>query len=222
MSEPRRYKLLTLDTRYWVRVEVAAAGVSGLKFYFLSCIYRTWSINLTDSLSKLCNRKADVHGNNRDAIVKNSKQQREQVIEPRVKTSLQFTHLRRLPRTLINGKTMSFLAQQTAQNLTHQHLWANVETQTVPLSEGAPITICTGTPPEKLHPDDKNLCLEYIVPSRTEDKWDIHKWSDIFQALRRHFCLAEPPRRIVMSMVTEDSTIVYYFVNKGLTTPRKN
>lgn len=114
------------------------------------------------------------------------------------------------------------LAEQVQKNLLYQHLWNGVCTFDLTLKNGESVTLCRGTPPEKLHPDDSGaLEEEYILPVETEAKWTISQWNDVFEQLT-NLNDGEFVRRVVMAMVTLDSTIVFYFVNNGLTKPRKN
>lgn len=98
-----------------------------------------------------------------------------------------------------------------AKNLVHQQLWHDVST-----FQRNGYSFCKGTPPKKLHPDDlEPVQEEIILETRTSAKWTVAQWVDIFE-------IVSPAQRIVMAMVTDDSTVVYYIIYKGLQVPRKN
>jgi tRNA-splicing endonuclease subunit Sen15, fungi type len=114
-------------------------------------------------------------------------------------------------------------AQQVADNLSFQHNWKNIEIFQIPgYNSNYPIYLCIGVPSEKLHPDDKTIEREIVLVTKLKGKFTISLWTHVFDELKKHFGLEEPPRRVTMAMVTDDSTIVYYFVNKGLIKPKKN
>lgn len=106
------------------------------------------------------------------------------------------------------------LADQIQTNLTHFHLWNDLSQIDVETDRGT-VKIVKGTPPEKLLSEDTEAKEEYILPSATEDKWTIRQWNQVFTKLNN-------PKRMLMAMVTNDGTIVYYFVNNGLAKPKKN
>lgn len=117
------------------------------------------------------------------------------------------------------------LASIVKSNLTHQHLWTSLSLSKVTLADGSSYTLCTGIPPDQLHPDDvidksaKKLPLEWVLPVTTEQKWSIREWAEVFAGIEK---VQTGVTRVVMACVTVDGTVVYYFVNKGITKPRKN
>lgn len=115
------------------------------------------------------------------------------------------------------GNRMRPEAEVVATNLVHQQLWRDVKTLDVPL-----FSFCEGIPPKKLHPDDDQPFREYVLATQTEDSWTVQRWAQAFAALKSGLGLAQEPRRIVHSMITNDSTVVYYIVYNGLQVPRKN
>jgi tRNA-splicing endonuclease subunit Sen15 len=116
---------------------------------------------------------------------------------------------------------MGELAKQVINNLNHHHLWTNLSSFPIRTTESE-LEICRGMPPEKLHPDDTQLSEEYILPVRTEQKWTVRQWKEVFEGIRTATQSESVPRRVVMAMVTNDGTVVYYFINNGLVKPRKN
>lgn len=112
------------------------------------------------------------------------------------------------------------LSKDVQNNLLYQHLWTDVTEFDLNLKSGDVLTLCNGVPPEKLHPDDDKVDVEYILPVKTENKWTISQWNDVFDSLGAKE--GKAIRRIIMAMVTIDSTIVYYFINNGLIKPRKH
>lgn len=111
------------------------------------------------------------------------------------------------------------LAGIVSHNLIYHHLWTGLETRILELPSGESFTVCTGVPPEQLHPDDENVGTEWVVPTKTSGKCSIRQLVDIFKGIEK---VSANIKRVVMASVTDDGTIVYYFVNSGITKPRKN
>jgi tRNA-splicing endonuclease subunit Sen15 len=141
------------------------------------------------------------------------------------------------------------LAQIVQHNLTHHHLWTGLrlETLTLPADPSnsntrREYTVCTGVPREQLHPDDAPVepegaprLREWVLPVKTDQKWSIREWAEIFAAIKEvdnggdsdtngnsSSSGSSNLSRVIMAAVTNDGTVVYYFVNKGITKPRKN
>ncbi|KAK9468281.1 Sen15 protein-domain-containing protein [Lipomyces arxii] len=125
------------------------------------------------------------------------------------------------------------IAERVRLNLDLHHLWTDLTVCPIRLQQNDAfefldnnqITLVRGRPPEKLYAtdtltDDGLTNLEWILPARSESKWSVNKWVTVFQALST----AEDsgPTRILMALYTNDSTVVYYFVHRGLISPRKN
>lgn len=110
-------------------------------------------------------------------------------------------------------------ADVVLNNLNHQQLWtklSKVELSTLPAS----VFLLSGTPFEKLHPDDPDdTPKEWVLPCATEDTISVSRLASIFEGIKN---LGETVNRLVMAMVTNDSTVVYYIVNEGLVKPRRN
>lgn len=123
------------------------------------------------------------------------------------------------------------LAALVQHNLTHHHLWTKLSLEEVNLPDNKTFTLYTGVPPEQLHPDDvfedpANLPREWVLPVNTQQQWSIREWAEVFEGIdeRVKGSDGDGPKvnRVVMACATNDGTIVYYFVNRGITKPRKN
>lgn len=123
------------------------------------------------------------------------------------------------------------LAALVQHNLTHHHLWTQLRLEEVNLPDNKTYTLCTGVPPEQLHPDDviedsTKLPREWVLPVNTQQQWSIREWAEVFKGIdeRVKAMQSDQPKvnRVVMACATNDGTIVYYFVNRGITKPRKN
>lgn len=142
--------------------------------------------------------------------------------------------------TFSDSNTSHELAQIVQHNLTHHHLWTGLQLETLTIrsspdptiTDGEKYTLCTGVPREQLHPDDVPLQLnndnesgnssyrrEWVLPVKTDQQWSIREWAEMFAAIEK---IDSNVPRIVMAAVTNDGTVVYYFVNRGITKPRKN
>lgn len=96
-----------------------------------------------------------------------------------------------------------------ATNLVHQQLWTTVST-----FEKNGYTFCEGLPPRKLHPEDSAIERETVLVTNVAETWTVAQWKQVFDTVDR--------RRITMAMISDDSTVVYYLVYRGLQVPRKN
>lgn len=173
------------------------------------------------------------------------------------------------------------IASTVLHNLTYHHLWTNLTLEPINLPNNRTCTLCTGIPPEQLHPDDgvvvadgsesakskpsteitesasstesaaptteniestesteitkspNSIALvqrEWVIPVETHKKWSIKEWAEIFQGIDERLkssptlagTFSGQVNRLVMACLTNDGTIVYYFVNRGVTKPKKN
>lgn len=133
-----------------------------------------------------------------------------------------------------------FLADLVLKNLRYQQNWTNLKTHDIELPHPSQtstfkFTIVSGTPPEKLHHEDlviseTELYTEWILPSVTEQEWSIREWAQVFeqtgkvaeQESKYNSTIQPSVRRIVMACQTNDGTVVYYMINKGIIPPRRN
>ena len=154
------------------------------------------------------------------------------------------------------------LASAIVYNLQHQHEWAQLSIHTHSPLTGLPFPrpLVSGLPPKKIytHPDEQAEILrterkisnhiiqhperEWVLPTRLEEKWSLHKFADIFDAIpvippedeigqRREF---EPiqveqqwkgrqrQKRVLLATLHDDSTVVYYIIHDGIVKPRQN
>lgn len=109
------------------------------------------------------------------------------------------------------------MSRTVATNLVHHQLWRDV--RELDLFE---FEACIGTPPKKLHPEDTEIQPEIVLVSYLKDQWSVARWAAAFKEFKIQLGLDEEPRRVVMAMITDDSTVVYYLVSNGLVAPRKN
>ncbi|KAK9475042.1 tRNA-splicing endonuclease subunit Sen15 [Dipodascopsis tothii] len=113
-------------------------------------------------------------------------------------------------------------AEIVRANLDLHHLWTALAVREVPLAGGRTATLVRGTPPEKLYRTDAAAGAEWVLPAVKEASWTVAQWAEVFAALDAAAGGDAPPQRVLMAMLSTDSTVVYYFVHRGLIKPRKN
>ena len=119
------------------------------------------------------------------------------------------------------------------QNLRDQHDWTFLEVFGV--AEGHARPLIRGLPPKLLylHPDDQIAALsnptgqqpyhapelEWVLAVHPAEKWSLANFSEVFDSITD-----EKPRgkRIVLAMMHNDSTVVYYLMHEGMVKPRQN
>ncbi|KAI9167315.1 putative tRNA-splicing endonuclease subunit tsp-1 [Paramyrothecium foliicola] len=122
------------------------------------------------------------------------------------------------------------------QNLRDQHDWTNVEV--LDAAEGHARPLIKGLPPKLLylHPDDQIAALsdpsrppgeqpyhapeeEWVLAVHPAESWSIANFSQVFGSLED-----TKPRgkRLVLAMLHNDSTVVYYLMHEGMVKPRQN
>ncbi|CCH44864.1 tRNA-splicing endonuclease subunit [Wickerhamomyces ciferrii] len=103
------------------------------------------------------------------------------------------------------------LVDQVQQNLLFQQLW----TQVTPIKLSN-ITILQGFPKEKLISDDEtNLNKEFVLPIKLKDEITPNMLDQVFKEL-------QGVKRLVLGIVNDDGTVVYYIVHDGVYKPKKN
>lgn len=103
-------------------------------------------------------------------------------------------------------------------NLVHQQFWSDVHALDVPGHQ-----VCWGRPPKPLRLDDPlPLAREYVLVSYLNEKWTVERWASAFAAIKAALNLDEEPKRLVMAMVADDSTVIYYIIYNGLVAPQRN
>ena len=143
------------------------------------------------------------------------------------------------------------MAVQVLHGLRHEHRWTDLQIH----SHGSsgillPRPMLSGKPPQHVyvHPDDQIQMLkqgqqdqdvpvsrEWVLPTHLEEKWSIHKFAQVFDAIdnsppsfndeMHNFGAAIPQRRarrLLLAIIGDDSTIVYYIVHDGIVKPRQN
>ncbi|KAK6356321.1 hypothetical protein TWF718_000682 [Orbilia javanica] len=137
------------------------------------------------------------------------------------------------------------LRSVVVSNLQHQHYWTDIrllDTQ-VDIDENArndtlPRPMIYGRPPEQLYnpepasstnegsssekpPADK----EYVLPVHLTEKLTLRTWASVFDNLPTPSGGGEGDankKRIVVAVVSGDSTVVYYIMHDGIVKPRQN
>lgn len=127
------------------------------------------------------------------------------------------------------------VASTVMTNLLDQHDWTNV---TICDLDGASRTLIKGLPPKRLylHPDDQIAALvqeretgerpkydpihEWVLPLRLAETWSLQSFASVFDALEPTADGRE--KRIMLAILHNDSTVVYYFMHEGMVKPRQN
>lgn len=111
---------------------------------------------------------------------------------------------------------MTSLSQQVHTNLVHYNKWSDVQFHG--MESGV---IVSGIPPTKLDSRDAPNSREWVVPRSYLEKPElsvdeINTW---FVELTK---LGSRPLRITIGIVSDDGTIVYYFIYDGVVKPPQN
>ncbi|KAH9900540.1 tRNA-splicing endonuclease subunit Sen15 [Xylariomycetidae sp. FL2044] len=135
------------------------------------------------------------------------------------------------------------LVDSVLENLRYQHDWTQLQiTTTSPIDQSALARpLISGLPPTRLylHPDDQIEMLkarqspdepipnvpeiEWVLPTRLAEKWTLKSFAGVFDSLPPPSSRTPGrPKRIILAIVHEDSTVVYYFMHDGIVKPRQN
>lgn len=124
-------------------------------------------------------------------------------------------------------------------SLVHFHSWTDVRLGEKSLKwEGSDIRLLSGTPPHRLSNDDNDTtapgsssggvesnntesALEYILPVSMTQYKNEHITLECMDLIFEKLCDATT-KRLVMAIINDDGTIVFYFIYKGIHKPRKN
>ncbi|AMD20889.1 HDR147Wp [Eremothecium sinecaudum] len=111
---------------------------------------------------------------------------------------------------------MDGLVRLVRDNLVYYHLWTNVKA--LPIRAGH---VLGGLPPSQLSNDDSEITTEYVYPVQLKQyksgNLTLQLLDEIFVDLQDVSC-----KRIILGIVNDDGTVVYYTVYKGLHKPKKN
>lgn len=130
------------------------------------------------------------------------------------------------------------LLQTVHKNLLHQADWSSLEVHSSP---SYPRPLITGLPPDPVYidpdsasdysADDKGAPereqQEWVLPVDLREKWTLRKWAEVFDSLPEGFWGLNKEgknkgKRLLLAVVSEDSTIVHYIVHDGIVKPRQN
>ncbi|EPS35984.1 hypothetical protein H072_10416 [Dactylellina haptotyla CBS 200.50] len=126
-------------------------------------------------------------------------------------------------------------------NLEYQHYWTDLRLLNTFAdlninAQGDPLTrpMIHGRPPDQLYnPEPASTTesssqqkptpeMEYVLPVHLDEKLTLRTWAAVFDAL------PTPPgdnyrkKRIVVAVISGDSTVVYYIMHDGIVKPRQN
>ncbi|SCU83115.1 LAME_0C04016g1_1 [Lachancea meyersii CBS 8951] len=109
----------------------------------------------------------------------------------------------------------SELVELVKTNLSHQQLWDSVRSFKLSNSD---TWMVNGLPPHKLSNDDEELETEWILPVELQQ----YNSGNMTLEMADQFFAELKCRRIILGIVNDDGTVVYYFMYKGLHKPKKN
>lgn len=109
------------------------------------------------------------------------------------------------------------IKDQVKQNLLYYNLWTQVTEVELPSS-----TLLKGIPKEPLLNDETHdiPTQELVFPVSIEEKVTPRRLETVFNEMQSHS--GTRPKRIVIGIVNDDSTVVYYFIHDGVYKPKKN
>ncbi|AOA61049.1 tRNA-splicing endonuclease subunit [Komagataella phaffii CBS 7435] len=96
-------------------------------------------------------------------------------------------------------------------NLEHFHFWTHVNI----LDD----FVIQGYPKESLTKNTAQDTLEFVYPAHISQNLSLSDIEGIFNRIDR--LLGVRPKRIVIGVVTDDGSVVYYFAHEGLIKPSK-
>lgn len=116
------------------------------------------------------------------------------------------------------GLNNTNLTSLVRKNLVHYQLWTSVVESVV-----ADTAVLCGLPPNKLSNDDEQLTEEYVLPVELS-QYNSDRHGLTLHALDEVFNGIQDPtvKRITLAIVSDDGTVVYYFVYRGLYRPKRN
>ncbi|XYA00977.1 tRNA splicing endonuclease subunit [Meyerozyma guilliermondii] len=102
------------------------------------------------------------------------------------------------------------LAHQVKTNLEHYHLWTQVTIREI-LCNGAQTAVVQGIPPEVT-----SESIEWIIPVDSKGHLETEQFGSWFSGIET---LSHRPKRVIVAIVSDDSSVVYYYVHDGITAP---
>lgn len=112
----------------------------------------------------------------------------------------------------------SSIIDQVKLNLIHYNLWNEVN-----IHENDGYSYLSGKPREKLINTDNEIKKEWIIPKLLKDSklsvQEINKW---FNKIENDQGEGKRPERLIIGIVNDDGTVVYYFIHDGIVKPRQN
>ncbi|KAF3918489.1 hypothetical protein ABW21_db0204765 [Orbilia brochopaga] len=132
-------------------------------------------------------------------------------------------------------------------NLKYQHYWTDLRSLDVYADirssdtdsahvepDALPRPMIHGRPPDQLYDPEHGASntaattpkptpdLEYVLPVHLNEKFTLRQWAAVFDALPKPHEGSDIKKRIVVAVVSGDSTVVYYIMHDGIVKPRQN
>ncbi|KAH0605196.1 uncharacterized protein H6S33_005178 [Morchella sextelata] len=141
------------------------------------------------------------------------------------------------PTTDTTTPHLQDLVQTVHKNLQHLADWSSLVIHSSP---SFPRPLITGLPPDPVYIDpdsasaynaeDKNSPErsqhEWVLPVDLREKWTLRKWAQVFDSLPEGYWGESGGKmrgkRILLAVVSDDSTVVHYVVHDGIVKPRQN
>ncbi|KFA75194.1 hypothetical protein S40288_00196 [Stachybotrys chartarum IBT 40288] len=136
------------------------------------------------------------------------------------------------------GMAVANVVAAVERNLQDQHDWT--QTKIHDTATAGSRALIRGLPPRLLymHPDDQIAALqqehqglgrgeqarrdpelEWVLPIHLSEKWSLASFAAVFDSIKE----AGPRgKRIVLGILHNDSTVVYYLMHEGMVKPRQN
>lgn len=106
------------------------------------------------------------------------------------------------------------LAHQVKTNLEHYHLWTQVTIREI-LCKGTPTAVVQGIPPEVTTTNSSEL-IQWVIPVDSGGHLETEQFGLWFSGIES---LLHRPKRVIVAIVGDDSSVVYYYVHDGITAP---
>ncbi|KAL3232772.1 tRNA-splicing endonuclease subunit SEN15 [Nakaseomyces bracarensis] len=126
---------------------------------------------------------------------------------------------------------MNSLTDRVRQNLVHFHQWTSVELvpRSLPWKNDRLIQVLTGRPPNKLSNDDQEEeingqnrpLMEHILPVEMSQYKEGYLTLECMDKIFNELC-PNDLNRILLAIVNDDGTVLYYFAHKGIYKPKRN